>query len=137
MPGRGRAFRECLLLAVGYAGSAGCDDRRLALAWPILCRRSAVVDQKPDAREARSAADGLPGRVNDSDDDDRGPSTKKKGEKVAGLDSPAALHREGACYAIAEVVRGLFMCGALRRDVQKVKMRRRERAAQGQHQGRR
>jgi hypothetical protein len=126
-PGAAAAFRECLLLAVGYAGSAGCDDRGLALALAdSLQTFRGSSDQKPDAREARKRLrTAFLERVNDSDDDDCGPSTKKKGRRSPRLDSgEAALHLAEALdgYAIAEVgsriVHVRVRCDAI---VQKVK----------------
>jgi hypothetical protein len=105
-PGAAAAFRECLLLAVGYAGSAGCDDRGLALALAdSLQTFRGSSDQKPDAREARKRLrTAFLERVNDSDDD-CGPSKKKKGRRSPRFGSEEALDLADALdgYAIAEI----------------------------------
>jgi len=124
-PGAAAAFRECLLLAVGYAGAAGCDDRGLALALAdSLQTFRGSSDQKPDAREARKRLrTAFLERVNDSDDD-CGPSKKKKGRRSPRFGSEEALDLADALdgYAIAEIEKRIYhvrvRCDSI---VQKVK----------------
>ena len=124
-PGAAAAFRECLLLAVGYAGSAGCDDRGLALALAdSLQTFRGSSDQKPDAREARKRLrTAFLERVNDSDDDCN-PGKKKKGRRSPRFGSEEALDLADALdgYAIAEIGSRIYhvrvRCDAI---VQKVK----------------
>ena len=124
-PGAAAAFRECLLLAVGYAGSAGCDDRGLALALAdSLQTFRGSSDQKPDAREARKRLrTAFLERVNDSDDDCN-PGKKKKGRRSPRFGSEEALDLAEALdgYAIAEIGSRIYhvrvRCDAI---VQKVK----------------
>ena len=101
-PGAAAAFRECLLLAVGYAGSAGASDRGLALALAdSLQTFRGSPDVKGDAREARKRLrTAFLERVADSDDD---APKKGKGRKSPRLNAELALDLADALdgYALA------------------------------------
>merc|ERR1711965_1098921 len=69
-PGGATAFRECLLLAIGYASEGGAPDRPLALA--LAAALSVFRADIPDKTLSILRAKVLPALSNESDDDDDG-----------------------------------------------------------------